>query len=100
MTNVTVALSTHLRTLAGVDGDVAVEVDGEVTADAVLDRLEAAHPALRGTIRDQRTKQRNSYMRYFADGRDISREPADAPLPDAVRDGREPLRIVGAIAGG
>ena len=100
MTTVRVTLSTHLRTLAGVDGEVTLDVDGAVTVRSVLDRLEAAHPALRGTIRDQRTKERNAYMRYFADGEDISRRGDDEVLPDAVLAGAAPLRVLGAIAGG
>lgn len=95
-----VALPTHLRTLARVDDDVAVEVSGPVTQGSVLDALEATYPVLRGTIRDQVTRKRRPFIRFFACRRDLSHEPPDAPLPDAVAAGAEPFMIVGAIAGG
>lgn len=98
--SVRVALPTHLRTLARVDGEVRVEVDDPVTAGRVLDALEAAHPTLEGTIRDHGTGERRAYIRYFACGEDLSHEPADRPLPDEVAEGREVFRVVGAIAGG
>jgi hypothetical protein len=95
-----VVLPPHLRTLARVDGEVQVEVRGEVTACAVLDALEARYPVLRGTIRDQGTGQRRSLVRFFACARDLSHDSTDAPLPEAVASGAEPFLIVGAIAGG
>ena len=95
-----VVLPQHLRTLAGVGREVTLEIDGPVTLTAVLDVLEARYPMLRGTIRDQVTRQRRSLIRFFASGRDLSHDPTDAPLPEAVAVGAEPLVIVGAIAGG
>ncbi|HTT66467.1 MAG TPA: hypothetical protein VMF70_00430 [Gemmatimonadales bacterium] len=95
-----VALPTHLRTLARVDDDVALEVSGPVTQAAVLDALEASYPMLRGTIRDQVTRRRRPFIRFFACRRDLSHEPPDAPLPEAVACGAEPFMVVGAIAGG
>lgn len=95
-----VVLPHHLRTLAQVDREVALDVEGPVTQRSVLDALEAAYPALRGTIRDQVTQQRRPLMRFYATGKDLSHEPPDAPLPDAVATGAEPLKILGAIAGG
>ena len=100
MSRVRVALPHHLRTLAGVGPEVAVELDGDGSIDAVLDRLERDHPALAGTIRDRGTRRRRPYVRYMACGRDLSHEPAGAPLPAAVAAGEEPLRVVGAISGG
>lgn len=100
MTAVRVQLPTHLRALAGVGAEVTVEVEGDPTLAGVVAALEAAHPALRGTIRDGGTGRRRAFMRYFACGRDMSHEPDDAALPPAVARGTEPLRIVGAIAGG
>lgn len=90
----------HLRTLAQVDKEVALKVEGPVTQRSVLDALEAAYPALRGTIRDQVTQQRRPLMRFYATGKDLSHESPDAPLPEAVAAGVEPLKILGAIAGG
>ena len=95
-----VALPAHLRTLARVNGEVTLEVDGPVTLASVLDALEARYPALLGTIRDQVTKKRRPFVRFFACGQDLSHQPADAPLPEAVGRGVEPLLVVGAIAGG
>jgi sulfur-carrier protein len=95
-----VVLPHHLRTLARVDREVSLEVAGPVTLAAVLDALEAAYPMLLGTIRDQVTRQRRPFIRFFATGLDLSHEPPDAPLPEAVAAGTEPLRIVGAMAGG
>ena len=95
-----VALPTHLRTLARVSGEVTVDVKGQVTQRAVLDALEARYPMLRGTIRDHVTQQRRAFVRFFACEQDLSHEPPDAPLPDAVAAGAEPFLIVGAIAGG
>jgi hypothetical protein len=90
----------HLRTLAKVDGEVELEVEGQVTQRSVLDALETRYPALRGTIRDHVSKQRRPFVRFFACEEDVSHESPDTPLPDAVATGSEPLLIVGAIAGG
>jgi molybdopterin converting factor small subunit len=95
-----VVLPAHLRTLARVDGEVKLDVDGPVTQRSVLDALEARYPMLRGTIRDQVTHQRRAFLRLFACAQDLSHEPPDAPLPDAVATGAEPLLVVGAMAGG
>lgn len=95
-----VELPQHLRTLAHVGREVELEVEGPVTQRAVLDALEARYPMLRGTIRDQVTQQRRAFLRFFACQEDLSHEPPDAPLPDAVASGKEPFLIVGAIAGG
>ena len=95
-----VVLPTHLRTLARVPGEVEVEPDGPITLCAVLDALEADYPVLRGAIRDHGTWQRRPFVRFFACEQDMSHEPPDAPLPDAVATGEEPFMIVGAIAGG
>jgi len=97
---VRVVLPAHLRTLARTDGDVAVDVAGPVTLRAVIDVLEARYPALRGTIRDHASQQRRPFLRFFACEEDLSHQSPDAPLPDAVANGMEPLYIVGAIAGG
>lgn len=97
---ITVTLPAHLRTLARVEGDVQVEVPGAVTQRSVLDALEEAYPMLRGTIRDHGTLRRRAFVRFFACGVDLSHEAADAPLPPAVAEGREPFMVVGAIAGG
>ncbi len=93
-------LPAHLRILAKVNGEVQLEVAGPVTQRSVLDALEARYPALRGTIRDQVTGQRRPFVRFFACEQDLSHEAPDAPLPEAVAKGAEPLLIVGAIAGG
>ena len=95
-----VVLPSHLRTLARVDGEVKLDVEGAVTLCSVLDALEAGYPALRGTIRDHVTQKRRPFVRFFACAEDLSHEPPDAPLPDAVAQGAEPLVILGAIAGG
>src|SRR4051794_21323741 len=95
-----VVLPAHLRTLAHVDGEVRLEVKGEVTQRSVLDALEAAYPVLRGTIRDHVTQKRRAFIRFFACEEDVSHEPPDAPLPDAVANGAEPFLVIGAIAGG
>jgi molybdopterin synthase sulfur carrier subunit len=95
-----IVLPAHLRNLARVDGEVRLDVGGEVTLAAVLDALEARYPMLRGTIRDHVTHRRRAFLRFFACEEDLSREPADAPLPEAVATGKEPLLIVGAMAGG
>ncbi|MGD1156291.1 MAG: MoaD/ThiS family protein [Terriglobia bacterium] len=95
-----VVLPTHLRTLAHIDGEVKLEVEGQVTQCSVLDALEARYPVLRGTIRDHVTEQRRPFVRFFACEQDLSHQPPDAPLPDAVATGVEPFLVVGAIAGG
>ena len=95
-----VSLPAHLRTLARVDGEVQLDVGGQVTLRSVLDALEARYPVLRGTIRDQVTHQRRPFIRFFACEEDLSHERPDAPLPDAVAMGAEPFLIVGALAGG
>jgi molybdopterin synthase sulfur carrier subunit len=95
-----VVLPAHLRALARVEGEVAVEVEGRATLCSVLDALEARYPMLRGTIRDHVTRQRRALVRFFACEQDLSHEPPDAALPDPVVTGAEPLLIVGAMAGG
>lgn len=95
-----VELPFHLERLAGVEGDVSLEVVGDPTLGSVLDALEARHPVLRGTIRDHVTRRRRPFLRFFACGQDLSDAAADAPLPVQVASGREPLLVVGAIAGG
>jgi sulfur-carrier protein len=95
-----VVLPAHLRTLARVDGEVALNVAGLVTQRSVLDALEARYPMLQGTIREHGTLKRRAFVRFFACEQDLSHESADAPLPDAVATGAEPFLIVGAMAGG
>jgi molybdopterin synthase sulfur carrier subunit len=95
-----VVLPAHLRTLAHVDGEVTLHVEGPVTQRSVLDALEARYPMLRGTIRDHVTQQRRAFVRFFAGEEDLSHELPDVPLPDAVAMGAEPLLVVGAMAGG
>jgi len=95
-----VVLPFHLRTLAGVADEVTFDLEGPITQRAVLDALEARYPALRGTIRDHVTLARRPFLRFFACAQDLSHESPDAPLPDAVRSGAEPLLVIGAIAGG
>jgi molybdopterin converting factor small subunit len=95
-----VILPAHLRTLAHVDGEVELHFEGPATQRSVLDALEARYPMLRGTIRDQVTQQRRAFVRFFACQEDLSHEPPDAPLPDAVALGAEPFLVVGAMAGG
>lgn len=95
-----VALPQHLRKLAHVDGEIALEITGAATQRAVLDALEARYPMLRGTIRSQTDQRRRPFMRFFACQQDLSHEKPDEPLPDAVASGAEPFLIVGAIAGG
>ncbi len=90
----------HLRTLARVGKEVELQIEGPITQNSVLDALEAQYPMLRGTIRDQITQQRRSFIRFFACGQDWSHEPSDVPLPAAVALGAEPFLIVGAMAGG
>jgi sulfur-carrier protein len=95
-----VILPQHLRTLAHVGSELQIEVEGNITLRAVLDALEARYPMLRGTIRDQVTQQRRPFLRFFACEEDLSHEAPDAPLPEAVVSGKEPLIVIGAIAGG
>jgi molybdopterin synthase sulfur carrier subunit len=95
-----VVLPAHLRTLAQVDGEVQLEVEGQATQRSVLDALEARYPMLRGTLRDHVTKQRRPFVRFFACEEDLSHASPDAPLPEAVANGTEPFLVVGAIAGG
>ncbi|HEY7682469.1 MAG TPA: MoaD/ThiS family protein [Gemmatimonadales bacterium] len=93
-------LPQHLRTLARVGEEVTLELNGVVTQRSVLDALEAGYPMLRGTIRDHVTQRRRPFVRFFACGEDLSHERPDAPLPEAVATGAEPLLVVGAVAGG
>lgn len=95
-----VTLPAHLRNLAKVSGEVTLDVDGVVTQHAILDALEAQYPMLRGTIRDRTTQQRRAFVRFYACAEDLSHEPLDAPLPEAIATGEEPFMIVGAMAGG
>ena len=96
-----VVLPAHLRTLAKLGpGEVLVDVQGPVTHGSIVDALEAAYPMLQGTIRDHVTKQRRAYVRFFACAEDLSHDPPDAPLPQAIVSGAEPFLIIGAIAGG
>jgi len=95
-----VVLPAHLRTLARVDGEVKLDVEGPATLASVLDALEARYPMLRGTIRDHVTRQRRAFLRFFACEQDLSHEPPDTPLPDPIVSGAEPFLIVGAMAGG
>ena len=95
-----VVLPFHLRTLAGIDDEVTLAVDGTITQASILDALEAHYPMLCGTIRDHATQQRRPLVRFFVCNEDITHDPSHAPLPDAVASGAEPFRIIGAIAGG
>jgi hypothetical protein len=95
-----VVLPAHLRRLARVDGEVRLDVDGQVTQRSVLDALEERYPTLRGTIRDHGTLQRRAFVRFFACEEDLSHESPDAALPDAVAQGTEPFMVIGAMAGG
>jgi len=95
-----VVLPYHLRALAHVNGEVELTVEGQATQRSILDALESRYPMLCGTIRDQVTQQRRPMLRFFACEEDLSHEPPDAPLPDAVASGAEPFWVVGAIAGG
>ena len=95
-----VALPYHLRTLAKVEGEVQLEINGPVTQRAILNALEARYPMLAGTIRDHVTQKRRPFLRFFGCGEDLSLEPTDSPLPDKIASGEEPLLVVGAIAGG
>lgn len=95
-----VVLPAHLRTIAHVNGEVTLDVEGEITQRSVLDALEADYPMLRGTIRDQSTHKRRAFVRFFACEEDLSHDPPDAPLPPPVATGKEPFMVVGAMAGG
>lgn len=95
-----VELPAHLRTLARVEGEVTLDIDGDITQRSVLDALESSYPMLRGTIRDQVTKKRRPFIRFFACEEDLSNDPPDAPLPEPVAAGKEPFLVVGAMAGG
>ena len=95
-----ITLPPHLRKLAHVDGEITLAVTGEITQKSVLDALEARYPMLCGTVRDQVTRKRRPFVRFFACGQDVSHESPDAPLPNAIASGAEPFMIVGAIAGG
>ena len=95
-----VVIPPHLRTLAHVDGEVQLEVDGPVTIRSILDALETRYPVLRGTIRDHGTLQRRAFLRFFACEQDLSHDSPDTPLPDAIASGKEPFIVLGAIAGG
>ena len=95
-----VVLPAHLRTLARVDGEAKLHVEGQATQRSVLDALEASYPALRGTIRDHVTRERRPFLRFFACEQDLSHEAPDAPLPEAVASGAEPYFVIAAIAGG
>jgi molybdopterin synthase sulfur carrier subunit len=95
-----VVLPAHLRTLANVQGEVTLEVEGAVTQRSVLDSLEAEFPMLKGTLRDHATQERRKFVRFFAQEEDLSHEAPDTPLPHAVVTGAEPFIVVGAMAGG
>jgi hypothetical protein len=95
-----IVLPFHLRTLAKIAGEVALEVDGPATIGSVLDAVEARYPMLRGTIRDHVAQERRAFLRYYACEKDLSLEPPDTLLPEAVASGAEPLLVIGAIAGG
>jgi sulfur-carrier protein len=95
-----VALPFHLRTLARVEGEVMLDLEGQVTLRTVLDAIEARYPVLGGTIRDHVTQKRRPFLRFYACEEDLSNQPPDTPLPEAVVSGKEPLFIIGAIAGG
>lgn len=97
---VRVQIPYHLRNLARIDGDVTLEVNGAVTISSVLDALETRYPMLSGTIREHDTQKRRPFLRFFACEEDLSHQSPDTPLPDAVANGKEPLLIIGAIAGG
>jgi len=100
MSKVRVVLPFHLRNLAGISGDLEIEIAGSVTARAILDAIEARYPMLQGAIRDHGTLQRRAFLRFFACEQDLSHDSPDASLPEAVASGKEPFIILGAIAGG
>ena len=95
-----VVMPAHLRTLAGVSGDVTLEVDGEVTRQSILDALERQYPMLRGTIREHVSGERRPFLRFFACGEDVTHQSPDTPLPKEIASGAEPFYVIGAIAGG
>lgn len=95
-----VVLPFHLRNLAKENKEVQLQIEGPITQRTILDALEAAYPMLRGTIRDHTTKERRAFIRFFADGQDLSHASPDAPLPESVATGAAPFRIIGAMAGG
>jgi len=95
-----VELPPHLQNLAHIGGEVEIQVEGPATQRSLIDAIEAAYPVLRGTIRDYASQRRRPFVRFFACEQDLSHEPPDAPLPDAVANGEEPFLIVGAMAGG
>jgi sulfur-carrier protein len=95
-----VTLPAHLRKLAHVDGEVSLDIVGQITQRSILDALEARYPMLRGTIRDHANGKRRAFVRFFACGEDLSHESPDTPLPEAIATGAQPFMIVGAIAGG
>jgi sulfur-carrier protein len=95
-----VVLPQHLSTLAGTGREIELDIDGPATQRLVLDTLESAYPMLRGTVRDPSTRRRRPFIRFFAGNQDLSHEPPDAPLPEAVAAGTEPFHVVGAMAGG
>jgi molybdopterin synthase sulfur carrier subunit len=98
--SVRVAMPAHLRTLAGVSGDVTVDLDGDVTRRSVLDALETKYPMLRGTIREHVSRERRPFLRFFACGEDVTHKSPDDPLPEEIASGAEPFYVIGAIAGG
>jgi molybdopterin synthase sulfur carrier subunit len=98
--SIRIILPQHLRALAGVGNEVQIKVEGRATLRAALDALELRYPMLRGTIRDQVTQERRPFLRFFACEQDLSHDSPDAPLPDSVVSGKEPLIVLGAIAGG
>jgi len=100
MSKVRVVLPFHLRNLAGINGDLELEMAGAVTARSILDAIEMRYPMLQGAIRDHDTLQRRAFLRFFACEQDLSHESPDSPLPEAVASGKEPFIILGAIAGG
>jgi len=100
MSKVRVVLPFHLRNLAGINGDLELEMAGAVTARSILDAIEARYPMLQGAIRDHDTLQRRAFLRFFACEQDLSHESPDSPLPEEVASGKEPFIILGAIAGG
>src|SRR3954468_23418836 len=100
MSKVRVVLPFHLRKLAGISGDLELDITGTVTPRAILDTIETRYPMLQGAIRDHGTLQRRAFLRFFACEQDLSHESPDTPLPEAVASGREPFIILGAIAGG
>ena len=97
---ITVVVPAHLRTLAGVKGDIQLEIEGEVTRRSILDALEKRYPMLRGTIRSHESGERRPFLRFFACGEDITHQSPDAPLPEEIASGAEPFYVIGAIAGG